>query len=55
MSIIFPENEAKRIEALQSYEILDTPPDQVLDDITQELWGDPKRPEARLQLREAEL
>ena len=35
MSIPFPENEVKRLEALRSYEILDTPPDQLLDDITQ--------------------
>ena len=35
MSVVFPENEATRIEALRSYEILDTPPDQALDDITQ--------------------
>ena len=35
MAIPVPANEAQRIEALRSYEILDTPPDQVLDDITQ--------------------
>ncbi|MCY7386606.1 MAG: PAS domain S-box protein, partial [Burkholderiales bacterium] len=35
MAIPLPANEAQRIEALRSYEILDTPPDQALDDITQ--------------------
>lgn len=34
MTNALPANEAQRIEALRSYEILDTPPDQVLDDIT---------------------
>ena len=34
MAIVLPENETLRLESLRRYEILDTPPDQVLDDIT---------------------
>jgi GAF domain-containing protein len=32
MAILFPENEAKRIEALRRYRILDTPAEQAFDD-----------------------
>ncbi len=34
MAISLPENETLRAQSLRSYEILDTPPDQALDDIT---------------------
>ena len=34
MQAPLPENEAQRLDALQRYRILDTPPDQQLDDIT---------------------
>ena len=35
MPFPLPANEEQRLKALRSYEILDTPPDRVLDDITQ--------------------
>ena len=34
MTVPLPNNEVERLKALESYEILDTPADQVLDDIT---------------------
>lgn len=35
MAVPLPANETLRVEALRGHEILDTPPDQALDDITQ--------------------
>ena len=35
MDIPFPENDADRVAALRTYGILDTPPEQDFDDITE--------------------
>ncbi|MBI2587148.1 MAG: hypothetical protein HYW28_14950, partial [Rhodospirillales bacterium] len=34
MKIPLPKNEARRLQALRSYEILDTPPEEIFDRIT---------------------